>query len=392
MQDCGDESALAALARCAQSDQNDLDQQGTEVRSDARPDPILARWFAAGALGCGGAVAALERSGCAERGSMPRIVVALVFMMFVGASNAQERVARVGVLTWRDAGPFHEITHNGFVTGLREEGFVEGKNLVLIKRSANFDPDQFKSQAREMAQAKVDVFFAPATPMATAAWYADRNTPIVIASILDPVQLEFVKSLARPGTRVTGVTMMNKELTAKRMQMLMRTVPGLKRVGAIVDDAMRNTCRQELDAMDEAARLLGLTLVRAHVGSAADIDPAFRKLSDAGVQAVLTTITSTRNALDKEYAEASLKYRLPSMSELHYSAQFGSLLSYGPDLADVYRRAGHYVGRVLKGEKPAEMPIEEPSKFRLSVNQKTAKALGITVPQSVLILADEVIE
>lgn len=326
---------------------------------------------------------------------MPRFArFALVFALLLGmaAAGAQERIARVGVLTWRDAGPFHEVTYNGFVAGLRDEGFVEGKNLVLIGRSADFDPERFKPHARELAQAKVDVIFAPATPMATAAWYADRHTPIVIASILDPVQLDFVKSLARPGTRVTGVTMMNKELTAKRMQMLAQTVPGLQRVGTIVDDAMRHACRQEQEAMDGAAKQLGLTLVRAHVAGPADVEPAFRKLVDAGVQAVMTTITSTRNGLDKEYAEAALKHRLPSMSELHYSAQYGSLITYGPDLGDVYRRAGHYVGRVLKGAKPADMPIEEPSKFRLTVNLKTAKAIGATVPQSVLILADEVIE
>lgn len=320
------------------------------------------------------------------------IIVAGGGLVLATLAAAQERVARVGMLTWRDAGPYHEVTRAGFIAGLREQGYIEGKNLELIQRSADFDPHRFKPLARELVQAKVDVVFAPATPMATAAWYADRSTPIVIATILDPVQLEFAKSLARPGTRVTGVTTMNKELTAKRLQMLMQTVPGLKRVGTIVDDAMRDSCKQELDAMDQAAKGLGLTLVRTHIERPADVDPAFRKLVDSGVQAVMTSITSTRNGLDREYAEAALKYRLPSMSELDYSARYGGLISYGPDLRDVFRRAGHYVGRILKGEKPAEMPIEEPSKFRLSVNLKAAKALGITLPPGVLILADEVIE
>lgn len=320
------------------------------------------------------------------------IIVASGVLMLDRPAAAQERVARVGMLAWRDSGPYHEVTHSGFIAGLREQGYVEGKNLELIQRSADFNPEQFKALARDLARAKVDVIFAPATPMATAAWYADRSMPIVIATILDPIALEFVKSLARPGTRVTGVTMMNKELTLKRMHMLVQTVPGLKRIGAIVDDAMRDSCKQELDAMEEAAKSLGLTLVRAHVAGAADVDPAFRKLVDAGVQAVMTSITSTRNGLEREYAEAALKYRLPSMSELEYSARYGVLISYGPDLRNVFRRAGHYVGRILKGEKPADMPIEEPSKFHLSVNLRAAKALGITVPPGVLILADEVIE
>jgi ABC-type uncharacterized transport system substrate-binding protein len=323
---------------------------------------------------------------------MVRIALALTLLVLMGASFAQERIARVGVLSWSAAGPFHEVTRNGFVDGLRDEGFAEGRNLVLIERSADFDPERFKAHARELAQARVDVFFAPATPMATAAWYADRKTPIVIASILDPVELEFVKSLARPGTRVTGVTTMNKELTGKRMQMLMQTVSGLKRVGVVIDEAMRDSCKQEIQTMESAARQLGLMLAYVHVNGKDSVDAGFRKLADGGAQAVLTTLTSTRNGLEKAYAEASLKYRLPSMYETEYGTRLGGLMSYGPDLGAVYRRAGHYVGRVLKGERPAEMPIEEPSRFRLSVNLETASALGVTLPQSMLILADEVIE
>ena len=294
--------------------------------------------------------------------------------------------------SWRDAGPYEEATQQGFATGLREEGFIEGKNLIVLRRSADYDPERFKAQARELAQAKVDVFFAPATPMATAAWNADRSTPIVIATILDPIELSFVKSLARPGTRVTGVTTMNNELTGKRLQLLAEIVPGLKRVGVIIDNAMREACSQELDHFNAEAKKLGVAVVYAHVDRAQDIDAAFRKLVAGGAQAVTTTLMSTRNGLEKEYAEAALKYRLPSMHELDYGTRFGGLVSYGPDFGDVFRRAGHYVGRVLKGAKPAEMAMEEPSKFRLAVNLKTAKTLGITLPQSVMILADEVIE
>ena len=316
----------------------------------------------------------------------------LLALALGGAALAQERVARVGYLSWRDAGPYEEVTQRGFATGLREEGFIEGKNLIVLRRSADYDPERFKAQARELAQAKVDVFFASATPMATAAWHADRSTPIVIATILDPVELSFVKSLARPGTRVTGVTTMNNELTGKRLQLLAEIVPGLKRVGVIIDNAMREACSQELDHFNAEAKKLGVAVVYVHVDRAQDIDAAFKKLVAGGAQAVTTTLMSTRNGLENEYAEAALKYRLPSMHELDYGTRFGGLVSYGPDFGDVFRRAGHYVGRVLKGAKPAEMAMEEPSKFRLAVNLKTAKALGITLPQSVMILADEVIE
>jgi putative ABC transport system substrate-binding protein len=305
---------------------------------------------------------------------------------------AQGQVARVGYLSWQDEGPYYDTTIAGFVQGLREEGYEEGKNLTLIKRSASNAPERFKPLARELADAKVDVFFAPATPMATAAWYAARNTPIVVATILDPVELDFVKSLARPGTRVTGVTTMNDELTTKRLELLKETVPGLQRVGVVIDEAMRTACTQEIDHTRTAAKKLGLTLVMVHVAKPEGLDAAFRKLRDEKVQAVTTTLLSTRTGLEKEYAEAALKYGLPSMHELEASAKAGGLMSYGPDFHDIYRRAGHYVGRILKGGKPAEMAMEQPRQFRLVVNLQTARAIGVTIPQSVLLRADEVIQ
>jgi putative ABC transport system substrate-binding protein len=308
------------------------------------------------------------------------------------AANAQPRIASVGYLTWAGAGPYHEETTKGFLAGLREEGFVEGRNLVIEHRSAEHDPKRFRPLARELAARKVNVFFASATPMAAAAWGADSTTPIVIATVLDPVKLEFVKSLARPMTRVTGVTIMTKELTAKRLHLLGEMLPGLKRIGVVVDEAIRDSCMQEIEAMDAAAETLGLTLVYVHADSAESVDGAFRKLVAERMQAVTATLTSTRAGVEKTMADAAVKYRLPYMSELNYGPGLGGLVSYGPDFGDVFRRAGNYVGRILKGGKPAEMPMEEPRQFRLIANLKTAKMLGITIPQSILLRADRVIE
>lgn len=322
-----------------------------------------------------------------------KLLLALAFAICAASpAPAQDRVARVGYLSWQDQGSYYEATLRGFVDGLRSEGFVEGKNLELLKRSASNDAERFKPLARELAAAKVDLFFAPATPMATAAWYADRKTPIVIATILDPVELKFVDSLARPGTRVTGVTTMNSELTLKRFQLLMETVPGLKRVGVVIDQAMRDACTQELDHAEKSARQLGLTLVAVHVDKPELLDAAFRKLVDAKVQAVTSTLLSTRNNLEKEYAQAALKYRLPSMFELEIGAREGGLMSYGPDFEDIYRRAGRYAGRVLKGGRPGEMAIEEPREFKLVLNLKTAREIGLAIPQVVRLRADEVIQ
>ena len=317
--------------------------------------------------------------------------IALGLALSVTAA-AQERVARVGYLSWQDTGGYYESTLKGFVEGLRSEGFVEGKNLELLRRSASNDPERFKPLARELAAAKVDVYFAPATPMATAAWYASKETPIVIATILDPVELKFVNSLARPGSRVTGVTTMNDELTVKRLQLLMEVVPNLKRVGVVIDEAIRDACKQEIDHTVAAARKLGLTLTLVHVDRPEALDAAFRKLADAKVQAVTSSLLSTRNNLEKDYAEAALKHKLPSMFELDFSARYGGLMSYGPDYPDVFRRAGQYTGRVLKGAKPAEMAMEEPRQFRLVLNLKTAREIGISFPQSVLVRADEIIQ
>ena len=192
------------------------------------------------------------------------------------AVRAQERVYRVGYLSWQDEGTYYDVTLRGFLDGLRSEGFVEGKNLQLVRRSASNDADRFKPLANDLARIPVDLYFAPATPMATAAWYADKKTPIVIATIMDPVELKFVDSLARPGTRVTGVTTMNYELTFKRLQLLMEVVPGLKRVGVVIDEAMREACTQELDHAMKAAKQLGVTIVTVHIDRP--------ELLDAGVQ------------------------------------------------------------------------------------------------------------
>ena len=310
----------------------------------------------------------------------------------LGPLVAQERMARVGYMSWQDQGAYYEMTLKGFTEGLRAEGFVPGRNLELLIRSASNDAERFKPIARELAASKVDVFFAPATPMASAAWFASKTTPIVVATILDPVELDFVKSLARPGTRVTGVTTLNDELTIKRMQLLMDMVPGLKRVGTVIDEAMRAACKQEIDHVEKAAKRLGLSLVMINLTRPELLDAGYRQLVDAKVQAVVTTLLSTRNGLEREHAEAALKFRLPIMFELEFGAQQGGLMSYGPDFADIFRRAGSYTGRILRGSKPAEMAMEQPREFKLVLNLKTAKALGLAVPPAILVRADEVIQ
>jgi len=304
---------------------------------------------------------------------------------------AQEKVARVGWLTLQSSGPYSELTSRGFVRGLREAGYVEGRNLVFVRRSAEGDLRRLRSLAREIVEAKVDVMFAPAKPMADAAWYASREVPTVIATVTDPVVVQYANSLAKPGKHITGVTTANAELIGKRLQLLGELVPGLKRLGTFVDNSMLESCSEELTLMERSAAKLGITIVRVPVvASSLDFDQAMKRAVEAKVQALMTApMTTNLDFIDRLAAQAT-RYGLPFMHDVPQLASEG-LAVYGPDFEDIFRRAGLYVARILKGEKPAQMAIEEPKEFRLIVNAGVAKRLGLAVPPAVLLRADEVI-
>jgi putative tryptophan/tyrosine transport system substrate-binding protein len=301
-------------------------------------------------------------------------------------------LARVGWLEFNSQGRYAEVTSRGFIKGLREAGFEEGRNLAFERRSAENDLRRLRALARDLVAAKVDVMFAPAKPMADAAWYASRRIPTVIATVTDPVITDYAVSLGRPGKHITGVTTANAELIGKRMQLLKEMVPGLKRVGTLIDPDFFEACGEELRLMHQAAAVLGLELVRIPVRvDGVGFDDDIRRILAAKVQAMITApMTSNLDVTDK-LAIAMRKVRLPFMHDIPQLADEG-LAVYGPDFEDIFRRAGHYVARILKGEKPAEMAIEEPREFRFIVNLKTAKALGLTIPYAVLLRADEVIE
>ena len=306
---------------------------------------------------------------------------------------AQDRpAARVGWLTLQTSGPYSEVTSRGFLKGLREAGYVEGRNLILVKRSAEGDVRRLQGLAREIVEAKVDVMFAPAKPMADAAWYASREVPTVIATVTDPVVVQYAQSLARPGKHITGVTTANAELIGKRMQLLTELVPGLKRVGTFIDQDLLKSCGEELKLMDESARRLGLTIVRIPVvHTQIDLERSMKEALAAKVQALVTAPMTTNLDYTSELAAQAAKAGLPFVHDVPELKGEG-LAMYGPDFEDIFRRAGHYVARILKGEKPAQMPIEEPKEFRLVVNAAVAKRLGLSIPQALLLRADEVIQ
>ena len=313
------------------------------------------------------------------------------------ASLAQQpgKVARVGWLEWTGEGHFSDVTSKAFVDGLRAHGFSEGGNLVLERRVASGDLQRLKAQAKELAALKVDVLFTPSKAATDAAWYADRSIPTVIATVTDPVAVDYAVSLARPGKHITGVTTASAELTGKRLQLLSEAVPGAKRIAALYDKTLYDSCQEELKQFRLAAKKLGIALVEIPVSNLAagltDLEPAFRRIVEAKAQAVIMPLFTSVSGFSPEFARLALKYRLPTMHEIDYFTEVGGLMTYGPDFADIYRRAAGYVARILKGEKPANMAIEEPRQFKFTVNLKTARALGITIPQAVLLRADEVI-
>jgi putative tryptophan/tyrosine transport system substrate-binding protein len=309
-----------------------------------------------------------------------------------GSAWAQERVARVGWLTLRSNGLYEELTTRGFVGGLASAGFVEGKNLELLKRSAEGDLRRLGPLAKEIAAARVDVIFAPAKPMADAAWYASRRIPTVIATVTNPVSVDYAVSLARPGKHITGVTTANAELIGKRMQLLTELVPGVKRVGNFIDPALLDSCSEEVDLMEQSAKVLGLSLVRIDVQVAREIDvqTALQRAVAARVQAVVTAPMTSNHDITDRLAQQAVQHRMPFVHDVPQLAG-DALAVYGPDFEDIYRRAGLYVARILKGEKPAEMAIEEPRSFKLIVNARTARQLGLVLSPTVLARADEVI-
>ncbi len=316
----------------------------------------------------------------------------VALLLFGNAVQAQNRPARVGWLMLQSSGMYNEITTRGFIKGLREAGYVEGKNLEFVSRSANGDLRKLRPLAREIVAQKVDVFFAPAKPMADAAWYASQRIPTVIATVTDPIAADYAISLARPGKHITGVTTANAELIGKRMQLLTELVPGIKRLGTFIDEGLLASCNDEISLMDKAATKLGVTLVRIPIDTTKiDLEEGLKRALKANVQAVMTApMTSNLDVTDK-LAQLSAKYRIPFMHDVPQLAG-DAIAVYGPDFEDIYRRAGHYVARILKGEKPAAMAIEEPREFKLIVNARVARQLGIVVPEAIRVRADEVIE
>ena len=280
----------------------------------------------------------------------------------------------------------------GLLQGLREHGYVEGQNIVIEYRFSADRNDRLPELAAELVGLKVDLIVASGSPASFAAKQVTDTIPIVMGSLnADPVATGLIASLARPGGNITGITEMAPQLSGKRLQLLKETIPGLSRV-AVFSNPLNPAYGPILKDLEAAAQTMGLELQRLEVRVPEDFEGAFEAATRQRAGALVAPGDPLVTNRPRMVADLALKYRLPTMVENKEMAIAGALLSLGPNIVDSYRRSATHVDKILKGAKPGDLPMEQPTKFDLFINLKTARALGLTIPQSVLIQADRVIE
>ena len=275
--------------------------------------------------------------------------------------------------------------------GLRELGYVEGRNLIIEYRSANGQFDRVPEIVAELINQRVDIILTIGDPVVSAARQATRTIPIVMAGAGDPVGRGFVASLARPGGNVTGISNLAVALTGKWLELAREVVPRISRV-AILSNGGNPTHALFLAEAETSAQGLGLTVYNAEVRGPDGFEDAYSSMVKERVGAVIVLADPMLGTHRMRLAELSMKRRLPSISPFREAAEYGGLLSYGPSLSANFRRAATYIDRILQGAKPGDLPVEQPTRFELVINLKTAKTLGLTIPPSLLLRADQVIE
>ena len=310
------------------------------------------------------------------------------------AAGAQQvaNTARIGYLAFASP-PIVPQLHEAFLRGLRDLGYVEGRNLVIEYRFARGKSERLPALAAELVALKVDVVFCGNTPAALAAKAATKTVPIVFISPGDPVVDGFAASLSRPGGNLTGLTSVAPDLVGKRLELLTQTIPGVSRVAILWQPggSSDRTDKNMLKAADAAARALGVRPQVVEARGPADIDSAFSEMIGARAGA-LTVLGSVMFSNERSrLVGLAARSRLPALYSMKEYVDAGGLMSYGANQADLNRHAAIYIDKILKGAKPADLPIEQPTKFELVINLKTAKALELTIPQSMLARADEVI-
>ena len=318
--------------------------------------------------------------------------LALFLLAVPLAAGAQQpaKVPRIGLLSSFSPSDT-ALWHQAFRQGLRDLGWVEGKNISIEYRYAEGRHDRLPDLAADLVRLKVDIIVTAVTSDAVAGKNATRAIPIVMASAGDPVATGLVESLARPGGNITGLSQMVPELVGKRLELLREIVPKLSRVAVLWNPQDRSSTLSWKE-IQLPARQAGVQLHSLEVRSPSDLDKAFEDATRAraGALAIMPDPVFVTNL--KRIADLAAKHRLPSIFHLREFADADGLVTYGVDRSDMFRRAATYVDKILKGAKPADLPVEQPAKFELVINLKTARALGLTIPPSLLLRADRVIQ
>ena len=305
------------------------------------------------------------------------------------------KVARIGYLvTGALEFPETRINREAFRQGLNELGYVEGRDIVIEYRSADGKIERLPGLATELVGLNVDLIVALSTPAGRAAQQATTTVPIVVTAMGDPVRDGLVASLTRPGGNITGTTFLGPELVPKRLALLRELLPTISRVAILWHPGAFSelTIREMLNEVGEAARTLGVQLQLVEVRSADEFDHAFTTMANARAEALFQFPSTMLFNERRRIIDLAARHHLPAMFNAREFVQLGGLIAYGSNLAELNWRAATYVDKIFKGAKPSDLPVEQPTKFELFINLKTAKALGLTVPDRLLVGADEVID
>jgi putative tryptophan/tyrosine transport system substrate-binding protein len=317
-------------------------------------------------------------------------VLAVLAAPLIAAAQPASKVARIGILE-----PGHPAVRahlvEGFRQSLRQLGYEEGRNLVLFPRFAEGKLDRLPELAAELVRLKVDAIVVATTPGIQAAQQATRTIPIIMTAVGDPVATGFVASLRKPGGNITGRTIQAPELSAKRLQLLKEAVPAVSRVALLWDSANSHEVHGYKET-EAAARVLGVTILSFEVRRPEEFEAAFAAMRHGQADGIFVFENAITTNFRKRIVDLAMQQRLPGIYGLREYAEAGGLMSYGPVLIDNYRQAAVYVDKILKGARPEDLPVEQPTMFELVINLKTAKALGLTLPQSLLLRADQVID
>ena len=318
-------------------------------------------------------------------------LLATVFLVTVPLAEAQQpgKIARIGYVSSTGTAT-SDASFAALRQGLRDLGHIEGKNILFEYRGAEGEADRIPGLVAELVQLKVDLLFCPNLPAIDAAKRATKTIPIVMVSNVDPVELGIVESFARPGGNITGMTLQSLELSGKRLELLKEIFPKLKRVGLVwnLEDKAMNLITKQVQSV---APPLGVTLQPFGVRDPSDFGGVFEKMAHNPPDALFSIADRLISSQQRQIVEFGLKSKIPTMFDSAAAVEAGALMSYGPSRAEVTRRGAVFVDKILKGAKPADLPVEQPTKFEFIINLKTAKEIGLTIPPTVLYQADKVI-